>query len=56
MYLEHTGLIDDHFNITEYGGFWREYGYGMVGIYNFDFKKTGGFDLDVHGKILRHIL
>ena len=37
MYLEHTGLIDDHFNITEYGGFWREYGYGMVGIYNFDF-------------------
>ena len=46
---DHTGIKENHFNITEYGGFWREYGYGMVAMYNFDFKISGGFDLNIKG-------
>jgi len=46
---EHTGTKENDLNITEYNGFWREYGYGMVAFYNFDFKIAGGFDLELQG-------
>ena len=38
-----------HFHFDELDGFWREFGYGMVSLYNSDFQKTVGFDLTLRG-------
>ena len=46
---DHVGTINDHFNIREMNGFWREYGYGMVALYKSDFDKAGGFDVKIEG-------
>jgi len=30
-------------------GYWRQFGFGIVGMYNGDLKKVGGFDLEIKG-------
>ena len=35
--------------LAQDGGFWREYGFGMVSLYQSDFAKSGGFDVDLQG-------
>ena len=35
--------------ITEENGYWRLYSWGMVSLYNHDYKKTSGFDLGING-------
>jgi len=39
----------DVFNLNEEEGFWREYGFGMLGIYKSDFENSGGFDMNLQG-------
>jgi len=36
-------------NFTSGAGCWREFGYGVVAVYNADFVDAGGFDPGVHG-------
>ena len=48
---EHTGIRKTDLTIKEYSGFWREYGFGMVALYNSDFKYSGGFDLRLQGML-----
>ena len=37
------------FDVGEREGFWREYGFGMVSLYQSDFAASGGFDLTLQG-------
>lgn len=39
----------NHFNITKHGGYWRNYGYGLLCVYKSDFVASGGFDLGIQG-------
>ena len=36
-------------NFAAGSGCWRNFGYGLVAVYNADFTDAGGFDLDVRG-------
>lgn len=36
-------------NFTAGAGYWRQFGYGIVALYNADFMDAGGFDLDIRG-------
>ncbi|CAG5112275.1 Oidioi.mRNA.OKI2018_I69.chr2.g6506.t1.cds [Oikopleura dioica] len=42
-------LKKGNFHISEREGFWREYGFGMVSLYQADFLESGGFDQSLHG-------
>ena len=37
------------FDLSQREGFWREYGFGMVSLYQSDFASSGGFDMNLHG-------
>lgn len=39
----------DVYSLDPREGFWREYGFGMVGIYKADFDQSGGFDMSLQG-------
>lgn len=39
----------DIFDLSQKEGFWREYGFGMVSLYQSDFATSGGFDMNLHG-------
>lgn len=36
-------------NFSSGAGCWRQFGYGIVALYNADFTDAGGFDLDIRG-------
>jgi len=36
-------------NFTSSAGCWRDFGYGIVAVYNADFADAGGFNLDIRG-------
>ena len=36
-------------NFSAGAGCWRQFGYGIVALYNADFMDAGGFDLDIRG-------
>ena len=36
-------------NFSSGAGCWRQFGYGIVAVYNADFIDAGGFNLDIHG-------
>jgi chondroitin sulfate synthase len=42
-------LKKGNFHISEREGFWREYGFGMVSLYQADFLESGGFDTSLSG-------
>ena len=42
-------MFDRHGGISEDNGYWRIYSYGMVSIFNHDYRKTKGFDLELVG-------
>ncbi|CAK9293485.1 unnamed protein product [Gordionus sp. m RMFG-2023] len=45
-----TNTRDLHsFKVTAKTGTWRSYGYGIVGIYKYDFTRVGGFDMGIFG-------
>lgn len=39
----------DHFNVTNSGGYWRNYGYGLLCVYQSDFINSGGFNIKIQG-------
>lgn len=41
--------VEDDFFIDERNGFWRQFGFGIVGIYRSDFVRLGGFDTNITG-------
>lgn len=41
--------LQNDFCINEKTGFWRQFGFGIVGIYKSDFVKLGGFNTNITG-------
>jgi chondroitin sulfate synthase len=39
----------EHFNFNSDVGYWRQYGFGMVSIYNTDLKNIGGYNTSIVG-------
>ncbi|XP_048505048.1 chondroitin sulfate synthase 1 isoform X2 [Athalia rosae] len=39
----------DSYVISNYNGYWREYGFGIASLYKRDFRFIGGFDLSIRG-------
>ena len=56
--------LEDEFKVSDARGFWRQYGYGMLGVYLSDLRRVGGFnvslvgwgyeDVDLFGKFISH--
>ncbi|XP_015927513.2 chondroitin sulfate synthase 1 [Parasteatoda tepidariorum] len=45
-YLENDSEIP---SLSEERGYWRQFGYGIVSIYNEDLRQVGGFDTSIRG-------
>ena len=49
FFSEYGPKFDRHGGISEDNGFWRIYSYGMISIFNHDYRETSGFQLDLKG-------
>jgi chondroitin sulfate synthase len=43
------GDYTNNFLVNEKQGFWRDFGFGMLSIYQKDFMRSGGYDLSING-------
>lgn len=52
-YLETNEQVDaskrSHFTFNADSGYWRQFGFGIVSIYNSDLRRVGGFDMSIVG-------
>ncbi|KAI5722967.1 hypothetical protein M8J76_016297 [Diaphorina citri] len=44
-----SNAAPDHYRISEEGGYWRTFGFGIAACYKTDFDKVGGFDSSISG-------
>lgn len=49
LFLNSHILEQNDFHISERTGFWRQFGFGIVGIFKSDFLKLQGFDTNITG-------
>ncbi|CAF0940746.1 unnamed protein product [Brachionus calyciflorus] len=42
-------IRDDHLNLNMDTGYWRQFGFGIVAVYNSDLRRVGGFDVRIVG-------
>lgn len=42
-------LRDSHFDFDLDSGYWRQFGFGIVAVYNSDLRRVGGFDTSIIG-------
>lgn len=41
--------FDSHFEFSDESGYWRQFGFGIVSVYNSDLRSVGGFDTSIVG-------
>lgn len=41
--------LDSHFDFNQESGYWRQFGFGIVSVYNSDLRLVGGFDTKIIG-------
>ena len=47
--LRRIQLNQNHFDMSESRGYWRNYGFGLLCAYKSDFLVSGGFDISIQG-------
>ena len=49
VFSQYDPIMATGTNFSAGAGCWRQFGYGIVALYNADFADAGGFDLDIRG-------
>jgi len=49
VFSQYDPIMATGSNLTAGAGCWRDFGYGIVAIYNADFADVGGFNLEIRG-------
>lgn len=44
-----TKVRDNHLDLNIDTGYWRQFGFGIVAVYNSDLRRVGGFDISIVG-------